>query len=136
MTNDTTVDPLDFASSLDDRIIQNGQLEGRQYGYQRGFRQGFSRGLDYALENHREIAIIAAHCEHLQQKLLSTNDSDPRQKRLLNGIIESCREFRTLLPDKPRYAELLASIRARHQHLTGTNNNNNNNTTETSNLTF
>ncbi|CAF0977895.1 unnamed protein product [Rotaria sp. Silwood1] len=132
MSNDITVDPLDFASSLDDRIIENGQHEGRQYGYQRGFRQGFCRGLDYALDNHREIAIIAAYCEQLQEKLLSTNDSDPRQKRLLNGIIESCREFRTLAPDKPRYAELLASIRARHQHLTGTNNH----TTETSNLSF
>ena len=41
MTNNTTVDPLDFASSLDDRIMENGQQEGRQYGYQRGFRQGF-----------------------------------------------------------------------------------------------
>jgi hypothetical protein len=134
MTNDTTIDPLDFASSLDDRIIENGQNEGRQYGYQRGFRQGFSRGLDYAFENHREIAIIAAYCDQLQQKL---NDSDPRQRRLLNGLAESCREFRTLVPDTPRYAELLASIRARHQHLTGTNSNSSNSqTTEKSDLTF
>jgi hypothetical protein len=132
MTNETTVDPLDFALSLDDRVMENGQNEGRQYGYQRGFRQGFSRGLDYALENHREIAIIAAYCEQLQQKLASTNDSDSRQKRLLNGLTESCREFRTLVPDTPRYAELLASIRARHQHLTGTSNQ----TTEKSDFTF
>jgi len=132
MNNDTKVDPLDFALSLDDRIIENGQQEGRQYGYQRGFRQGFSRGLDYALENHREIAIIAAYCEQLQKRLASTNDSNPRQGRLLNGIVESCREFRTRVPDKPRYAELLASIRARHQHLTGSNSQ----TTEKSNLTF
>src|SRR5262245_34423840 len=114
MTNNTTVDPLDFASSLNDRLLENGQNEGRQYGYQRVFRQGFNCGLDYALENHREIAIIAAYCEQLQQKLASTNDSDPRQKRLVNGIIESCREFRTLVPDIPKYAELLASIRARY----------------------
>jgi hypothetical protein len=133
MTNDTTIDPLDFASSLDDRLIENGQEEGRQYGYQRGFRQGFNRGLDYALENHREIAIIAAYCEQLLQKLTSTNDSDPRSRRLLNGITESCREFRTLVPDTPRYAELLASIRARHQHLTGANSQT---TTEKSTLTF
>ncbi|CAF1095515.1 unnamed protein product [Rotaria sordida] len=132
MANDTTLDPLDFASCLDDRIIQNGQHEGRQYGYQRGFRQGFCRGLDYALENHREIATIAAYCEQLQEKLVSTNDSNHRQKRLLNGIIESCSEFRILLPDKPRYAELLASIRARYQHLTGTSTD----TIEKSNLTF
>ncbi len=132
MTNNTIIDPLDFASSLDDRIIENGQNEGRQYGYQRGFRQGFSRGLDYALENHREIAIIAAYCEQLHEKLVSTNESDPRQRRLLNGIIESCREFRTLVPDTPRYAELLASIRARYQHLTGSSNH----TTEKTNLTF
>jgi hypothetical protein len=132
MTNETTIDPLDFASSLDDRIIENGQNEGRQYGYQRGFRQGFNRGLDYAFENHREIAIIAAYCEQLQAKISSTNDSDSRQKRLLNGIVESCREFRTLVPNTPRYAELLASIRARHQHLTGTSSH----TTEKSNLTF
>jgi len=132
MTNNTTIDPLDFASSLDDRVIENGQNEGRQYGYQRGFRQGFSRGLDYAIENHREIAIIAAYCEQLQKKFASTNDFDPRQKRLLNGIVESCREFRILVPDTPRYAELLASIRARYQHLTGTNSH----TMEKSNLTF
>lgn len=129
MTNDRTIDPLDFASSLDDRLVENGQHEGRQYGYQRGFRQGFSRGLDYALENHREIAIIAAYCDHLQQKL---NEPDPRQRRLLNGITDSCREFRTLVPDTPRYAELLASIRARHQHLTGGNSQ----ITEKDNLTF
>ena len=132
MNSDTPVDPLDFASSLDDRVLENGQQEGRQYGYQRGFRQGFSRGLDYALENHREIAMIAAYCENLQQKLASSHDSDPRQKRLLNGIIESCREFRTLVPDKPRYAELLASIRARHQHLTGSDGQ----TAKKSDLTF
>ena len=132
MTNDTTIDPLDFASSLDDRVMENGQEKGRQYGYQRGFRQGFSRGLDYALENHREIAQIAGYCEQLKEILSITNDSDPRQRRLLNGIVESCREFRTLLPDNPRYAELLASIRARHQHLTGANNS----TTEKSDLTF
>jgi hypothetical protein len=132
MTNDTTIDPLDFASSLDDRVIENGQQEGRQYGYQRGFRQGFNRGLDYALENHREIAIIAAYCEQLQQQLSLTNDSDPRQRRLLNGIAESCREFRTLAPDNPRYAELLASIRARHQHLTRPSNS----PTNKSDLTF
>ncbi|CAF1332291.1 unnamed protein product [Adineta steineri] len=132
MTNDTTIDPLDFASSLDERLIENGQQEGRQYGYQRGFRQGFNRGLDYAIENHREIAVIAAYCEHLQQSLNSTNDSNPRQKRLLNGILESCREFRTLVPNTPRYAELLASIRARHQHLTGSNNH----TTEKTTLAF
>jgi len=132
MTNNTIIDPLDFAASLDDRIIENGQNEGRQYGYQRGFRQGFSRGLDYALENHREIAIIAAYCEQLHEKLASTNEPDPRQRRLLNGIIESCREFRTLVPDTPRYAELFASIRARYQHLTGSSNQ----TTEKTNLTF
>lgn len=132
MTNDTTIDPFDFALSLDDRIIENGQQEGRQYGYQRGFKQGFNRGLDYALENHREIAIIAAYCEQLQSKLALENNSNSRQKRLLNGIIESCREFRTLVPDKARYAELLASIRARYQHLTGTGNQ----TTEKTSLTF
>jgi hypothetical protein len=76
--------------------------------------------------------MIAAYCEQLQQKLASTEDADARQKRLLNGIIESCREFRNLAPDKPRYAELLSSIRARHQHLTGTNSQ----TTEKSDLTF
>ena len=130
MTQHSEIDPLDFASSLDDRIIENGQNEGRQYGYQRGFRQGFSRGLEYALENHREIAHIATYCDQLQQKLSSTNDSDPRQRRLLNGLAESCREFRSLVPDTPRYAELLASIRARHQHLTGSQ------TTEKSDLTF
>ena len=96
------------------------------------FDKVLGRGLDYALENHREIAIIAAYCEQLLQKLTTTNDSDPRQRRLLNGISESCREFRTLVPDNPRYAELLASIRARHQHLTGTSNS----TTEKSDLTF
>lgn len=118
MTNEKTIDPLDFASTLDDRILENAQQEGRQYGYQRGFRQGFNRGLDYALENHREIATIAAYCEQLQAKI----PSDSRQKRLLNGISDSCREFRTLLPDNPRYAELLSSIRARYQHTTGTGN--------------
>ena len=132
MTNNTTIDPLDFASSVDDRLIENGQREGRQYGYQRGFRQGFSRGLDYALENHREIAIIAAHCEQLQQKLISMDDLNSRQRRFLNSINESCQEFRTLLPDKPRYAELLASIRARYQHLTKANSH----TTEKSSLSF
>ncbi|CAF3726376.1 unnamed protein product [Rotaria socialis] len=130
--NDITDDPLDFASTLDDRFIKTGQDEGHHYGYQRGFRQGFCRGLDYALENHREIAIIAAYCAQLLGQLNSTNDSNPRQRRLLNGITESCREFRTLLPDAPRYAELLASIRARHQHLTGAGNN----TIEASNLNF
>ena len=120
MTNETSVDPLDFASSIDQRFVEDGLEEGRHFGYQRGFRQGFSRGLDYALENHREIATIAAHCEQLHQKLVSNSDADSRQKRLLNGILESCREFRTLLPDNQRYAELLASVRARYQHLTGT----------------
>lgn len=115
----SSLDPLEFASTLDERGSENGQIEGRKYGYQRGFRQGFNRGLDYALENHREIACIAVHCEKLQ----SIDTSDSRQKRLLNGIIESCREFRLLLPDVPRYAELLSSIRARYQHLTGTNTN-------------
>lgn len=119
MSDDIAIDPLDFASCLDDRSVQTGQDQGRQHGYERGFRQGFSRGLDYALNNHREIAIIAANCEQLQQKLVLTSDSDHRQVRLLNGIVESCREFRTLLPDSPRYAELFASIRARHQHVTG-----------------
>ena len=120
MNTEASVDPLDFASSLDQRFVEDGLEEGRHFGYQRGFRQGFSRGLDYALENHREIATTAAHCEQLQQKLASNSDADSRQKRLLNGILESCREFRTLVPDKPRYAELLASVRARYQHLTGT----------------
>lgn len=115
----SSIDPLEFASTLDERGNENGQIEGKKYGYQRGFRQGFNRGLDYALENHREIARIAAHCEQLQ----STNTFDSRQKRLLNGISESCREFRLLVPDVPRYAELLSSIRARYQHLTGTNTN-------------
>lgn len=128
MMNETNIDPLDFASTLDERLIENGQNEGRQYGYQRGFRQGFNRGLDYALENHRDIARIAAYCDQLP----SENDADPRQRRLINGIIESCREFRTLLPDNPRYAELLTSIRARHQHLTGTSHQ----TGEKGNLTF
>jgi hypothetical protein len=123
MTSDLSIDPLDFVSSLDERFIENGQEQGRQYGYQRGFRQGFSRGLDYAMENHREMATIAAHCEQLHHKLVTNTDADQRQKRLLNGIIESCREFRTLLPDTPRYAELLASVRARYQHFTGTNTN-------------
>lgn len=132
MTNNIAEDPLDFAAALDDRFIKTGQDEGRQYGYQRGFRQGFSRGLDYALENHCDIAVIAAYCENVLQKLNSENDSDPRQQRLLNGIIESCREFRTLAPNTPRYAELLASIRARHQYLTGGNSL----TIEKSNLTF
>ncbi|UJR21355.1 hypothetical protein I4U23_024448 [Adineta vaga] len=132
MTNDRNIDVLDFASSLDDRVMENGQQEGRQYGYQRGFRQGFIRGLDYAWENHREIALIAAYCDDLYQKFSTTNDSNPRQKRLVNGIIESCREFRTLVPDVPRYAELLASIRARYQHLTGSNNH----SVEKDNLTF
>ena len=128
----TNIDPLDFASTLDERLIENGQNEGRQYGYQRGFRQGFNRGLDYALENHGEIARIAAYCDQLQMKFTSENDGDSRQRRLINGIIESCREFRTLLPDNPRYAELLTSIRARHQHLTGTSHQ----TGEQGNLTF
>lgn len=128
----TNIDPLDFASSLDDRLIANGQHEGRQYGYQRGFRQGFNRGLDYALENHREIARIAAYCDQSQTRIASENEADPRQRRLINGIIDSCREFRSLLPDNPRYAELLASIRARYQHLTGTGNP----TSEKENLTF
>ena len=126
MSNNTEIDPLDFAASLDDRIAENGLNEGRQYGYQRGFRQGFSRGLDYALDNHREIANIAAYCDQLQQK----TDSDQRQRRLLNGLAESCREFRALVPDAPRYAELLSSIRARYQHLTGAQ------TTDKSDLTF
>ncbi|CAM4954546.1 unnamed protein product [Rotaria socialis] len=111
--NDITDDPLDFASTLDDRFIKTGQDEGHHYGYQRGFRQ-------------------AAYCVQLLGQLNSTNDSNPRQRRLLNGITESCREFRTLLPDAPRYAELLASIRARHQHLTGAGNN----TIEAANLNF
>ena len=132
MTNETTEDPLEFASTLDDRLIEHGQNEGRQYGYQRGFRQGFNRGLDYALENHREIARIAAYCDHWLTKFSAENDGDPRQRRLIHGIVESCREFRTLLPDIPRYAELLTSIRARYQHLTGTSNQ----TTEKVNLTF
>jgi len=113
----SSIDPLEYASTLDERTIETGQIEGKKYGYQRGFRQGFNRGLDYALENHGEIARIAAHCEQLQ----STSES--RQKRLLNGILESCREFRLLIPDVPRYAELLSSIRARYQHLTGTTTN-------------
>lgn len=108
-------DPLDFASSIDERFVENGHEHGRQYGYQRGYRQGFSRGLDYAMENHREIAQIAAHCEDLLQTL----PDDHRQKRLINGLRESCREFRTLLPDQTRYAELFSSIRARYQHITG-----------------
>lgn len=132
MTDQTTVDPLDFASSLDDRLVESGHNEGRQYGYQRGFRQGFNRGLDYALENHREIAQIAAYCDQWQVKFSSENESDSRQRRLINGLAESCREFRTLLPDIPRYAELLTSIRARYQHLTGTSNSN----SEKVNLTF
>lgn len=109
-------DPLDFAATIDERFTQNGNEHGRQYGYQRGFRQGFSRGLDYALENHQEIAVIAAHCQQMSDEL----EKDHRQKRLLNSIVESCREFRTSLPNQPRYAELLSSIRARYQHVTGT----------------
>lgn len=132
MTNDPSIDVLEFASSIEARMIENGQKEGRQYGYQRGFQQGFSRGLDYALENHSEIARVAAYCEQELDKHISTNEADSRQRRLLNGILESCREFRTLLPDKPRYAELFASIRARYQHLTGTNIR----PTEKSDLTF
>ena len=111
-----SVDPLDFAATIDERFAENGQEHGRQYGYQRGFRQGFSRGLDYALENHQEIAVIAAHCEQMSAE----QEKDQRQKRLLNSIVESCREFRTALPDQRRYAELLSSIRARYQHVTGT----------------
>ena len=117
MTNDASVDPFDFASTVDERPTEHGQQQGRQFGYQRGFRQGFSRGLDYALDNHREIATIAAHCEQLHA---ASDESDSRQKRLLHAIGESCREFRLLLPDQSRYAELLASIRARYQHITRT----------------
>ncbi|CAF0723828.1 unnamed protein product [Adineta ricciae] len=132
MTNDRSIDPLDFTFTLDNRFSENGQEQGHRYGYQRGFRQGFNRGLDYAWENHREVALIAAYCDDLHQKLSSMNDADPRQKRLVHGIMESCREFRTLAPDVPRYAELLSSVRARYQHLTGSTNH----STDKTNLTF
>ena len=117
----TEIDPLDFAASLEERSVETGQDNGHRYGFQHGFSRGFSRGLDYALENHREIALIAAYCEHV---LMSMNANDIRQKRLLNAVLESCREFRALIPDEPRYAELQTSIRARYQHLTGISKNN------------
>lgn len=111
-------DFLDFAGSIEQRSVENGLVQGRQFGYERSFRQGFSRGLDYAMENHREIAKVTAFC---LDALSWIDESDQRQKRLIAGVLDSCREFRDLIPDSMRYAELLASIRARYQHLTGAN---------------
>jgi len=132
------IDPLEYASTLDDRSENNGLNEGRQYGYQRGYRQGYKRGFDYALKNHSDIALIYAYCEHKLSLLsMSTVNDGSRQSRLLNSIIDSCKEFRSLIPNTHRYTELLTSIYARYQHILTTNgeNNNNNNATGTTTTT-
>ncbi|CAF0825466.1 unnamed protein product [Didymodactylos carnosus] len=114
MIDSDSIDPLEYASTIEERSTNTGVNEGRQYGYKKGYHQGFKQGLEYALKNHHDTAAIYADCEYKLRKL---SENQTSQRRLINGIIDSCKEFRSLIPNTPRYVELLTSTRAKYQHI-------------------